>query len=787
MIYLEHENPPLHIYPPDPWKMIEREFYPRYLPGTETIFSTANGYLGMRGLCEEGTPVIHPGTFINGFYEVWPIVYGENAFGFAKNGQTIVNVPDSTQIRLYVDDEPFYLPTADLLAFERILDMKRGVVDRYILWETPSGKNVSIRTRRLVSFEHRHLAAIEYTVKIHNASAPMIISSKLVNQKPVEKIVDNDPRRSNGLRRAALKPAMQEATDMRVLLGFQTANSQLPLGCGIDHTIDTECSFTYESPCWEDAGKTVFNIHAEKGKAIKITKYISYHTDSSSYPAELCGRVRRTLTRAREIGFQALQESQENYMADFWYRSDIEIGGDVLAQQAVRFNLFQLCQATARADGAGVAAKGLTGSGYEGHYFWDTEIYVMPFLTYTAPRLARNLLRFRYGMLDKARIRAAEVNQKGALFPWRTISGDEASAYYAAGTAQYHINADIIYGLKKYVEATGDLEFLYDQGAEMLVETARLWCDLGFFNQRDGGSFCIHGVTGPDEYTTVVNNNVFTNLMARENLWYAANVIERLREEQPARFDSIQHRTRLRLEEIAQWREAADKMALPYDEALGIHPQDDNFLDKEPWDFDAVGKDKYPLLLHYHPLVIYRHQVIKQADVVLAMFLLGHQFTEESKRRNFDYYDPITTGDSSLSACIQAIMAFELGYPDKARKYFMNAVLMDLADVGGNVKDGCHIASMGGTWMAIIYGFAGMRDYDGVLSFNPHLPKRRLHFKFAVQKEGRRLEISLNEQEAAITYRITEGEPLRIIHCNEPVDLQPGEPATFPLENEPGS
>jgi alpha,alpha-trehalose phosphorylase len=300
-------------------------------------------------------------------------------------------------------------------------------------------------------------------------------------------------------------------------------------------------------------------------------------------------------------------------MDDFWRRSDVQVQNvrtgrvrrtTVEVQQAIRFNLFHILQAAARADNTGVPAKGLTGSAYEGQYFWDTEIYVLPFLIYTAPRIARNLLLFRYRMLDKARERARELDHRGALFPWRTISGEEASAYYAAGTAQYHINADIMYALRKYVNATGDALFLEQYGAEMLVETARFWFDIGFFSERRGGRFCINGVTGPDEYTTVVNNNTYTNLMARENLRYAAETVERLRAARAEVFDALRHKTGLEATEIEDWKRAAQLMFVPYDEASGIYPQDDAFLDRERWDFEHTPADKYPLLLSYHPLNI---------------------------------------------------------------------------------------------------------------------------------------------------------------------------------------
>ena len=379
-------------------------------------------------------------------------------------------------------------------------------------------------------------------------------------------------------------------------------------------------------------------------------------------------------------------------------------------------------------------------------------------------------------MLGRARARASELGHPGALFPWRTISGEEASAYYEAGTAQYHINADIAYALRKYVNATGDEEFLFEWGAEMLVETASLWYDRGFFSDRKGGKFCINGVTGPDEYKTVVNNNTYTNLMARENLRYAAETVGDLHTKQPEAFEKLLRRTRLNWSEVEAWRRAADNMYIPFDAATGIFPQDDSFLEREPWDFARTPPERYPLLLFYHPLNIYRHQVIKQADVLLAMFLFGSQFSLEAKRRNFEFYDPLTTGDSSLSSCIEAIVALEIGEYDRAVKYARAALLMDLADVGGNVKDGCHIASMGGTWMVFAYGFGGLRDYHGELSFRPQRPpEAQASLQFSLTWRGQLLDVDISPD--STTYTLCEGEALTIRHDAEEIALNRQSPS----------
>ncbi|MBR0740355.1 glycoside hydrolase family 65 protein [Bradyrhizobium liaoningense] len=779
MLHHERLRPPSRDYPADEWNVIETAFRSDFLAQLEAMLSLGNGYVGMRGCPEEGGPNAENGTFINGFFETWPIVYGEEAFGFAKTGQTICTVTDSKIIKLFVDDEPFWLPDAQLLNYDRRLNMKAGTLDRTVLWETPTGKHVSITSRRLVSFVNKHVAAISYRVTLVDAQAFVVISSEMATNKSSAHDNRNDPRLARALPGRVLQPQTNYSKDRRIVLCHATEKSRFMLACATDHNLVSSCPHSHKVVCTPDFGQVAYTIDAKPGCSIQLTKYLVYHTSQTATAEELCGRAEWTMDRIMVQGFDQLLASQERYMDDFWRRSDIGIKdisehrakrSTVEIQQAIRFNLFHILQASARAEETGVPAKGLTGQAYEGHYFWDTEIYVMPFLTYTSPRIARNLLVFRYNMLPKARARARELGHRGAMYPWRTISGEEASAYYAAGTAQYHINADIMYALHKYVEATGDEMFLRKYGAEMLVETARLWLDLGFYSDAKGKKFCINGVTGPDEYNAVVNNNAYTNLMARENLRYAAEVVESLRTAELDTYNALVQKTALEPSEVQAWIQAAESMYVPSDDRLKIVLQDDSFLDRELWDFRNTPRAHYPLLLFYHPLNIYRKQVIKQADVVLAMFLLGNTFPLEVKKRNFDFYDPLTTGDSSLSSCVEAIIAAQVGDMDKAIRYGMAALLMDLADVGGNVKDGCHIASMGGTWMMLTYGFGGMRDDDGTLSFWPRrAPEENAILRFPLTYRGRLLEVEITLDK--VEYTLREGERLVIRHEEQELEL----------------
>ncbi|HET8660873.1 MAG TPA: glycosyl hydrolase family 65 protein [Micromonosporaceae bacterium] len=785
MLKREYVLPPEHLSPPDEWRIIETRYSEDYMDRAETVFSLGNGFLGVRGTFEEGRPARSPGTYVNGFHETWPIVHAEEAPALARVGQTLIIVPDSTIFKLYVDDEPLFLPTARVHDYRRVLDMQAGILSREFVWAQASGKHIRIRSSRLVSFEHRHLVAMTYEVTLLDHAAPVAISSQVVNRqdsRPVDEATEqrpNDPRLAKVLPQRVLNAKVTEQSGQRILLGYRTTNSHMTLAVGVDHVIDAACPYQVEGSVEEDGGEILVTADASPGVPIRITKFATYQGSRSIPAPELADRSRRTLDRALRTGYDTLVQQQRRQLDLFWDRADVRVDNridPVRCQQAIRWNLFQVAQASWRAENAGISAKGLTGHAYDGHYFWDTEIYVLPFLSYTQPRIAANLLRHRHSMLSLARERAKTMSQKGALFPWRTLNGEEASAYFQAGTAQYHINADIAYAIRRHTNVQGDLDLLVEVGAEMLVETARLWEDLGFYGAD--GKFHIHGVTGPDEYTTVVNDNTYTNLMARLNLSYAASTVRLLRQDQPDVYVALAHEVGLSMDEVESWERAAAAMHVPYDPERGIHPQDDTFLKREVWDLQNTPREKFPLLLHYHPLVIYRYQVIKQADIVLAMFLLGNEFSREQKRRNYEYYDPLTTGDSSLSACVQGILAAEIGNERQAMQYFNYALLMDLADIAGNTSNGVHIASAAGVWSSLVFGFGGVRDFDGDLSFTPALPRmwNSLSFSLLFRKRQLRVELAHDEER----YLVEEGEPLEVTIRGERHLLCPGVPVSLP-------
>ncbi|MFA9216661.1 MAG: glycoside hydrolase family 65 protein [Sphingomonadaceae bacterium] len=761
---------PTPTYPLEAWCIRETSFDTASHFLDETLFALGNGYIGLRGSHEEGysgpAGTSLDGTYLNGFYESEPIQYPEAAFGLAKTNQFMLNVPNAKGIELWLDDERFDLLQGSLQHYERVLDLRTGLLTRTLEWTSPQGRRVAVQSRRMVCFDNKHLFAIEYQV------TPLDFTGRLRLVSVLDGAVKNleagdDPRVGSAISGQSLHLVGQEQNVGFAALVQRTHNSGFLLVSATDTEL-AGAAATLTIARAEQRLTQTYEWQAEPGKAVVLSKYGSYFS-SRDYPeAELMARSKDTLASARAGGFEDLRLAQQQYLADFWQQADVQIAGDDALQQGIHFNQFHLLQSVGRDGRTNISAKGVTGEGYEGHYFWDTEIYIFPFFLYSKPEIARKLLEYRYAGLPLARERARQMSHaKGALYPWRTIAGEECSAYFPAGTAQYHINADIAYSIKLYMEATGDDEYLLRHGAEIVIETARIWTGIGSYDRE--GRFVINQVTGPDEYTALVNNNYYTNAMAQMHLNFAAAIAERLVQEYPDEFERIAGLTALDPNEPAAWRRAAALMHLPYDEPLQIHAQDDSFLNKKVWDFAATPKEHYPLLLNYHPMVIYRHQVCKQAGVVLALLLLSDQFTLDDKRRDFDYYEAVTTHDSSLSSCIFSIIAAEVGYHDKAYDYFMETARLDLDDTHGNTHYGVHTAAMAGTWLGVAYGFAGMRVVNGALQFAPTLPKQWQHYTFKIHFRAALLEVHV--EPGRVEYRLLQGELIDCSHHGEALTL----------------
>ncbi len=755
-------------FPVEPWAIRETRLDLKVLAQSESLFALANGHLGLRGNLEEGDPHGLPGTYLNGLFESRPLPYAEAGYGYPEAGQTVINVTNGKIIRMLVDDEPFDVRYGSLRSHERVLDLRAGVLRRTVEWVSPAGQAIRVRTTRLVSFVQRSVAAMLYEVEPLDDPASLVVQSELVANEVLPAPPSSDPRAA-----AALTNPLQSVSffneGAKAVLVHGTRASHLAMAAGMDHTVEGPPTMQVTSSTRADLGRVTVAADVRPGQCLRLVKFLAYGWSSRRTTSSVRDQVEAALSGATHAGWDRLVASQRLYLDEFWERADVELDGDSELQQAVRFALFHILQAGARAERRAIAAKGLTGPGYDGHAFWDTESFVLPVLTYTVPHAAADELRWRHRTLALAKARATQLGLKGAAFPWRTIRGEECSAYWPAGTAAFHIGADIAGAVVRYQAATGDDAFEREAGLEILVETARLWRSLGHHDA--GGRFRIDGVTGPDEYSAVCDNNVYTNLMAQRNLVAAADAV--------GRCPDLAKRFGVDQEEAAGWRDAARSVVVPYDEILGVHPQAERFTDHEVWDFDHTPPEKYPLLLHYPYFDLYRRQVVKQADLVMALYTRGDAFTADEKARDFEYYEALTVRDSSLSACVQAVVAAEVGHLELAHDYFGEAGLMDLGDLQHNTRDGLHIASLAGAWLAAVAGFGGMRDHDGELSFAPRLPQRLSRLAFRLTFRGRRVKVDIERSQAH--YSLLEGDPLETSHHGEAIVVKMGETVTLPV------
>ena len=754
-------------YTVEPWCVRETELHLDLLSQSESVFALSNGHVGLRGNLDEGEPHGIPGSYLNGVYELRPLPYAEAGYGYPESGQTVINVTNGKLLRLLVDDEPFDVRYGKLRSHERVLDLRAGTLSRRAEWVSPAGQAVEVNTVRMVSLTQRAVAAISYEVEAVDDPARIVIQSELVANEALP-VPSGDPRVAAAIE-APLRSEEHGSRDTQAVLVHSTKLSGIRVAAGMDHVVDGQGRLQLESESFSDVARVSVSTTLEPGERLRIVKFVTYGWSLVRSVPALRDQVAAALLAARQTGWEGLLAEQRRYLDEFWARADVEVDGDPSIQQAVRFALFHVLQAGARAERRAIPAKGLTGPGYDCHAFWDTEMFVLPVLTYTAPPAVADALGWRRDTLPLAAERARQLGLRGAAFPWRTIAGEECSGYWPAGTAAFHVNADIAVAVARYAHATGDRAFERDIGLQLLAETARLWRSLGHHDSR--GRFRVDGVTGPDEYSALADNNVYTNLVAQENLWAAA--------ETAALHPDRAQELRIDEEEMAEWRDAATNIVVPYDEALGVHPQAEGFTEHELWDFAETPPDAYPLFLHYPYFDIYRKQVVKQADLVLALHVRGDAFSAEEKARDFDYYERLTVRDSSLSACTQAVVAVEVGHLGLAFDYLREAALMDLRDLEHNTRDGLHLASLAGSWIALVAGFGGMRDSSRRLCFSPRLPEALSRIAFCLSIRGGRLRVEITEGSAS--YARLDGDPLDVSHHGERFTVKTGEPVTRPI------
>jgi alpha,alpha-trehalose phosphorylase len=756
----------------EPWSLHETALNLDVLAQTESLFALSNGVIGLRGNLDEGEPHGLPGTYLNGFYELRPLPSAESQYGAPESSQTLIDVTNAKLIRLLVDDEPFDVRYGHLRAHDRVLDFRAGTLTRTADWCSPAQRTVRVTSVRFVSFTHRAIVGIGYDVEPLDGRANVVVQSELVANEQLPTIA-GDPRSAAAIESPLVAEEYQGKGTAALLL-HRTRRSGLRMAVAMDHLITGTPRLQITNETAPDSARVVATDVLEPGQRLRVVKLVAYGWSHERTQPAMRDQVAAALLAARATGWDTLVAEQRRYLDDFWATGDVELEGDPELQQAVRFALFHVLSSGARAEGRAIPAKGLTGTGYDGQSFWDSEIYILPVLTYTAPGAAADALRWRHATLPTAKARARDLGLSGAAFPWRTIHGEECSGYWPAGTAAFHVNADIAAAVLQYVNATGDLAFERDVGTDILVETARLWRSLGHYDLD--GNYRIDGVTGPDEYSAVADNNVYTNLMARRNLLGAAAACRRHQDKAGE--------LRVTPEEMASWQAAADRLVLPYDDKLGVHEQSEGFTRHEPWDFAATTPDKYPLLLHFAYFDLYRKQVVKQPDLVLAMQLCSDAFSPEQRARNFAYYERITVRDSSLSASAEAVAAADAGHLRLALDYAAEAALMDLHDFENNARDGLHVASLGGTWTAFVAGFGGMRDHAETLAFAPRLPDGLTRLSFSILRRALCLHVDITTHEAR--YALTRGKgPLELTHHGEALEVTDAGPVTRPIPPAP--
>ena len=726
----------------------------------ETLFHNANGYIGVRGSREEGQEDKEKtirGSYINGVYDIVEMKQAEPLYGLVNEKQGIVNVADVQDVAIYADGCLVKVQSEEI----RELDLDNGITKRKFTYKSVNGGSLNVTITRMASFVRLPI----FLLKIELASdAKMHIQIKAKQSSAVMNFADpSDPRVASEVV-CHIDPLEASIKEHIALLTSKVKKSGIKVSTALLDTLDN--TYSHDELDTFSSTLSTFSFTLKKDEKRSFKRIVAF-ADSRSGDNTV-ERAKKSLIDAVKAGSEKLFKEQHDYISSFWSNVGFSLEGDEELEKAFRFNVYQLLQSAGKDSISHMAAKGLSGEGYEGHYFWDTEMYVQPLFTLTSPHISKALIEYRYSTLDKARANARLLgHKKGALFPWRTINGSECSGFFPAGTAQYHIDGAVAYSVIMYYQVTGDKEFMTSIGLELLIEIARLWLDCGNYHK---GRFEIHCVTGPDEYTCIVNNNYYTNLSARYDLHYAAKYVREFRNNESVK--ALLKKLSFDLNEAEEFEKAEKAMFIPYDEELDISPQDDSFLSKKVWNIEETPKEMFPLLLHYHPLTLYRYQVCKQADALMGHFLYEDE-SYSTLLNSFRYYEKVTTHDSSLSRCIFSIMASRLGLKDEAYKYFSTSAQIDLLDTNKNTKDGIHTANMGGSYLCLLFGFAGLRIKEDGFYLQPSLPKEWKKFTFSLTLRGVRLHIIITQNECLITSEDNISFPLYI--NGDKVSIKAGE------------
>lgn len=704
----------------DPWRIIEEGFEPDKNMVSESVFSLGNEYMGVRGYAEEGISCQSLlGSYFNGVYENARELKNTSYKGIVKRTHFMINAVDWLYTLIELDGERLDTATADIVDFTRILDMRSGTLKREFVWNTKSGKSIKIVLTRFVSmnkpnagFQKIEFEPVDFSGKINIELgldfSTLHQSSNYCYWSEVDKKSEND---------IAAIIGRTLTTGSRIFSGFNlTCNRPIEKTL---HTTDKYIGFQCVVPI-------------VKGKKSTLVKSVTniVEKDETASSDSLFAHGLSMINEQVEFGYNNALSEQESYWEHIWNNFDVQIDDDLKRQQGIRYCIFQLQQTYHGLNPKNnIGAKGLTGESYNGHTFWDTETYCLPFYLFNNPNAAKNLLEYRYYTLPNAKRRANNLDCEGACYPVATITGDEACDLWQHASLQFQASTGVAYGIMHYVGNTGDKEFLYTHGAEMLLEISRFLKSRGAWSQLRH-KFGFYSVMGPDEFHMMVNNNCYTNYIAKKTFEYMLAVIEEMKKSVPALYADLKRKTEFNQAELDGIRECSENMIIPYDEKTGIFEQHEGYFDLPHIDVDEIPVDDFPLYNNWSYDRIYRTDMIKQPDVLMLMFLFSQDFSEDIKKKNYEYYEPRTIHESSLSPSIHSVLANELKKSDEAFDFFDFATRMDLDNYNRNTNEGLHTTSLAAAWVNILYGFGGMRSDGEILELSPSIPKQWKFYSF---------------------------------------------------------
>lgn len=736
----------------DPWKIIEEGFDPAYSRVSESVFSLGNESMGVRGFFDEGGSVDSlRGSYNNGVYDLEHV--GRSYRGIVEKTHFMIPSAEWLMTELTLDGEKLDLGQVRFRDFRRELDLRAGTLTRSFVWQTTSGKELRVCFLRFLDMVHRERAYQRITLEALNFSGDVQLGSGLSFHVQHE-----------GRKTCFWSETKKEFDGNRLCLQSRTTGSAQEVFAGAFVDLP-DCAETVSG---EKSVQLRGTVHLVQGQALHVDKRAVVIFDGTEGEA-LWANGLCALDACKEVSLDQALEAQKAYWSAYWGVCDIQIeaAGDdeetitavSAEQQGIRFCSFQLAQTyNGGSMRHNIGAKGLTGEAYNGHAFWDTEACCLPFYLFTNPAAAKDLLLYRYNTLPMALERAKMLDCRGACYPIATLNGDEACTLWQHASLQLQPSTAVAYGIWHYVHVTGDMDFLWDYGAEILLQIARFQesrVELGGQNKKYG----FYGVMGPDEFHMMVNNNAYTNYMGMRTLSYACDVLTEMKTHKPEAYAALCEKTGFCENEMNCWQEIAENMYLPQTES-GIIEQHDGYFNLPHTDIDAIPVSQFPLYDHWSYDRIYRTDMIKQPDVLMFLYLYNSSFTEEVKRVNYDFYEPRTIHESSLSPAIHSILAAELGEMDEAINFFGYATRLDLDNYNRNTREGLHTTSIAMAWANIVYGFAGLRSDAEMLRFAPQIPGRWKKLSFSITYRGSILRICMETQKTS--FQLLNGAPVQL-------------------------